>query len=143
MGLQLGKILKQRRISRGYTLRYVAEKAGISATEIYRIESGARINSSVPILQRLGGVLGMPADEILCLAGYSSDNISDPPIKRLYPELRTEKQQQTVDKIVELIICSGELLDADYDALLSQVKMLLEYVKKRGDDENGMAAAVS
>jgi len=139
MGLQHGKILRQRRVSRGYTLRYVAENAGISATELYRIEAGDRIRSSVPVLQRLGNALGMAEDEILCLAGYCKPNSNEPLIKRLYPDLRTEKQQQTVSKIVELIVSSGDLRDDDYDALFRQIEMLLYYVKKRGDDQGDMA----
>ena len=71
----LGRILKQRRITIPLTLREVAKAAGISASHLGRIERGERFPSA-RILRRIARPLGFDESEIFILAGYLSPSPS-------------------------------------------------------------------
>jgi len=67
----LGRILKQRRISLPLTLRDLSSMAGVSASHLGRIERGERFPSG-SVLRRIAGPLGFEEDELFTLAGYLS-----------------------------------------------------------------------
>ena len=126
----IGKVFKERRIEKGLSVREVAEKAGISDTEVFRIESGRRKNPSAHILVSMGKVLGIANDDVLRFAGLKEDdNVSL--IERLFPDLKTEKQQETAQRIVASIARYNVLQDHDYDDLVDHVVMFLDFRKKR------------
>jgi len=125
----IAEILKERRMAKGLSMRAVAEKAGISAVELSRIESGERIRSSTPILISLGEALGVSGDEILYLAGYTKNDM--PSIEKVFPEMKTEKQRSTVKRIADCIAGDKDLKDSDYDGLAEQVEMFLDYARKK------------
>lgn len=127
----IGEFIKDRRLSKGWSKRALAEKAGISHSEVHRIETGERVNPSVPVLNALAEALGVPKDDILRLAGYKSDQGDIPMIERVFPDLKTEKQQQTAQKIIDGLARSSDLEDSDYDRLVDQVEMFFNYVKKK------------
>ncbi len=68
---QLGRIIKQQRISLLLTLQEIAAKSGVSASHLGRIERGERFPSA-HILQKIAKPLGFEEDEIFVLAGYLS-----------------------------------------------------------------------
>ncbi len=70
-GKNLGKIIKQQRISLSLTLRELAAKSGVSASHLGRIERGERFPSA-HILQKTAKPLGFKEDELFTLAGYLS-----------------------------------------------------------------------
>lgn len=129
----LGEMIKDRRLSKGWSKRALAEKAGISHSEVHRIESGERTNPSVPVLNALAEALGIPKDDLLLVAGYKSDDGDIPMIERVFPELKTEKQQQTAQKIIDGLARSSDMDDSDYDRLVEQMEMFFNYVKKKDD----------
>ncbi|MPM29652.1 hypothetical protein SDC9_76192 [bioreactor metagenome] len=129
----IGDLIKDRRLSKGWSKRALADKAGISHSEVHRIESGERVNPSVPVLNALAEVLGVPKDDVLRIAGYKSDEGDIPMIERVFPDLKTEKQQETAQKIIDVLARSGDLDGGDYDRLIEQVEMFLDYVKKRNN----------
>ena len=100
--------------------RALAEKAGISHSEVHRIENGERQNPSVPMLIALADALGIPQDDILMLAGYKTDGKSTPLIERVFPDLKTPKQQETAQKIVDGLSRNSDLKDSQYDELVRQ-----------------------
>ena len=131
----IGEFIKERRLAKELSKRALAEKAGISHSEVHRIENGERVNPSVPVLNALAEALGVPKDDILRLAGYKADDGDIPLIEKVFPDLKTEKQQQTAQKIVDGLSRNSNLKDAEYDDLVRQVEMFLEYAKKNRDTE--------
>jgi len=67
----LGRILKQQRLSLPLTLRELSVMSGVSASHLGRIERGERFPSG-SILRRIANPLGFEEDELFTLAGYLS-----------------------------------------------------------------------
>ncbi|HEX9061806.1 MAG TPA: helix-turn-helix transcriptional regulator [Clostridia bacterium] len=75
MSTELGKYVEMLRIDKGMSQRQLAERAGISNTEVWRIESGERKNPSPPILKVLSPHLGVTYEELMVKAGYIEETI--------------------------------------------------------------------
>ena len=127
---KVGEFIRERRLAKGLSKRQLAEKAGISHSEVHRIENGERQNPSVPMLVALADALGIPQDDILVMAGYKKDDNNIPLIERVFPDLKTQKQQETAQKIVDGLSRNSQLKDAQYDELVRQVEMYLDYAQK-------------
>jgi transcriptional regulator with XRE-family HTH domain len=67
----LGKILKQQRVSVPLTLQELAAASGVSSSHLGRIERGERFPSA-RILRRIAKPLGFDEDELFTLAGFLS-----------------------------------------------------------------------
>jgi len=67
----LGRVLKQQRLSLPLTLRELSAMSGVSASHLGRIERGERFPSG-SILRRIAKPLGFGEDELFTLAGYLS-----------------------------------------------------------------------
>jgi len=67
----LGRILKQQRISIPLTLQRLAAVSGVSSSHLGRIERGERFPSA-HILRRLAAPLGFDEGELFTLAGFLS-----------------------------------------------------------------------
>lgn len=129
---ELGRYVNERREAKNWSKRRLATEADISHTEVHRIENGERRNPSVPVLNALANALGVPSEEMLKVAGYideQDNNVS--PIERAFPDLKTEKQQQTVQKIVDGLARNSDLEEEDYDDLVDQMEMFLAYAKNK------------
>jgi len=71
VNVNLGKMLKQQRLSLPLTLRELSVMSGVSASHLGRIERGERFPSG-SILRRIAKPLGFDEDELFTLAGYLS-----------------------------------------------------------------------
>jgi transcriptional regulator with XRE-family HTH domain len=71
----LGKILRQQRLSTNLTLYDLSAASGVSPSHLGRIEKGDRFPSA-DILQRIAGPLGFGEEELFTLAGYLSPHLS-------------------------------------------------------------------
>jgi len=67
----LGKILKQQRITVPLTLQELAAESGVSSSHLGRIERGERFPSA-RILRKIAKPLGFNEDELFTLAGFLS-----------------------------------------------------------------------
>ena len=67
----LGKILKQQRITVPLTLQELAAASGVSSSHLGRIERNERFPSA-RILRRIAKPLGFDEDELFTLAGFLS-----------------------------------------------------------------------
>ena len=67
----LGKILKQQRLSIPLTLQELAATSSVSSSHLGRIERGERFPSA-RILRRIAKPLGFDEDELFTLAGFLS-----------------------------------------------------------------------
>lgn len=132
----LGEFIKERRLAKEWSKRALAEKSGISHSEVHRIENGERTNPSVPVLNALAEALGVPKDDMLRLAGYKADDGDVPLIEKVFPDLKTEKQQQAVKRIIDGLARNADLKDQDYDDLVRQVDMFLDYARKKDKGSN-------
>ena len=127
----VGKFLRERRKAKGLSMREVAEQSSISHTEVCRIESGERAFPSIRVLTALGKVLGIPDDEILRLAGYKSDEDDDVPLmEKVFPELKTEKLQNTAQRIIDGLARNNDLESSQYDDLVNHMEMWMDFAKK-------------
>ena len=127
--MTIGEFIKENRTKLNMSRNALATKAGISHTEIMRIETNQRKLPSLKVLCSIADALNVPQEEMLKYAGYSpSDNTS--PIERVFPGLKTHKQQETATLIVEGIARNSSLRDEDLDDLYKQVEMFLNYAEK-------------
>jgi transcriptional regulator with XRE-family HTH domain len=67
----LGKIIKQQRITVPLTLQELAEETGVSSSHLGRVERGERFPSA-RILRKIAKPLGFNEDELFTLAGFLS-----------------------------------------------------------------------
>ena len=78
----------------------------------------------------MGKVLGNANDDVLVLAGLKEkDDVQF--IQRQYPDLKTEKQQEAAESIILSIGRNTKLQDHDYDDLVKQVEMFLDFAEKK------------
>ena len=128
--MTVGEFIKERRSREGMSRNSLAQKAGVSHTEIMRIETNARKLPSLKVLCSIADALNVSQEEMLKAAGYApSDDLS--PIERAFPGLKTPKQQETARLIIEGIERNASLKDEDLDDLYKQVEMFLEYADKQ------------
>ena len=71
----LGRIIKQQRITIPLTLQELAATSGVSSSHLGRIERGERFPSA-HILRRIAQPLGFDEDELFTLAGFLSPHTS-------------------------------------------------------------------
>jgi len=67
----LGKIIKQQRITIPLTLQELTAKSGVSSSHLGRVERGERFPSA-HVLRKIARPLGFEENELLTLAGYLS-----------------------------------------------------------------------
>jgi transcriptional regulator with XRE-family HTH domain len=130
--MTLGEYIKNKRTELGMSRNLLASKAGISHTEVQRIETNERKMPSLKVLCSLADALNIPQEDMLKVAGYApADDI--PAVERAFPGLKTRKQQETVEKIADGLSRNADLKDEDLDDLFKQVEMFIEYAKREKD----------
>ena len=67
---QLSAILRRERARAGYTVRDLAEKAGLVPSTVSRLESGLVAEPRPSHLQKLAQALGVDVEELYAEAGY-------------------------------------------------------------------------
>jgi len=84
--IDLGKILKQQRITISLTLQELASESGVSSSHLGRIERGERFPSA-RILRKIAKPLAFDEDELFTLAGFLSPRTPGPAEERMirYP----------------------------------------------------------
>jgi putative DNA methylase len=98
-GMNFGKFIREERKRRGLSLRAIAQRTGVNAAYLSRVEVG-KVAPSDQLIRRLSNVLSYNEDELLLLAG------------RLPAELRTmiEKEPRKVTSALRRL---GELAVAE------------------------------
>ena len=97
----LGKIIKQQRVMISLTMRELAERSGVSASHLGRIERGERFPSA-RILRKIAKPLGLSESELFTYADYLSPQSStviehETPIGRLDPYVARVLSQEPVE----------------------------------------------
>lgn len=75
-GSDIGKIIKQQRISIPLTLCELSNDSGVSQSHIGRIERGERLPSA-RVLRKIAKPLGFKEEELFMLAGFLSGSSND------------------------------------------------------------------
>ena len=70
--------LRSLRKMKGYTIREVAYRSGVSTAYISQLENGNRGLPSPEILKKLSEGLNIPYEELMKLAGYVDDDREEP-----------------------------------------------------------------
>ena len=130
--MTLGEYIQTRRKTVGLTRNQLAIAAGISHTEIHRIETGDRKQPSLKILCALSNALNVPQEDVLKVAGYTPTD-DTPAVQLAFPGLKSTKQIETVELIADGLSRNSDLQDEDLDDLYRQVEMFIEYAKKKKD----------
>jgi transcriptional regulator with XRE-family HTH domain len=110
MDNDLGKILKQQRVTIPLTLQELSGASGVSSSHLGRIERGERFPSA-RILRKIAKPLGFDEDELFTLAGFLSPQTPevaeesrsrytgrqlDPYVARILSEEPTEVQRAVI-----------------------------------------------
>lgn len=82
--MDLGSYLVSVRNERGFSLRELAEKCGVSPAEISRVESGKRLKPSPVVLRAIADALVISYPYLLQLAGYMDDENQEPPVEEVF-----------------------------------------------------------
>lgn len=69
-----GTWLKSSRKEKGYSLKELESRSGVTASYIHRIEKGARKTPSIPITEKLAVALGVPPKDLLAMLGHDVDD---------------------------------------------------------------------
>ncbi|MGI6712857.1 MAG: helix-turn-helix domain-containing protein [Bacillota bacterium] len=75
MAGDLAKFIEELRTRRSLSQRQLAERAGISHTEVWRLETGERKNPSPPVLKALAPHLGVSYERLMRKAGYLEEKV--------------------------------------------------------------------
>ena len=135
IGNRLGDYICSARERAGLTRNALALQAGISYTEIRRIEEGKRKSPSCSHLFAIANVLKVSPYEMYQAAGVLTEDKTF--VAKAFPALTTEKQRKTIIEIARMITANEDsLTDADLDELIMQVDMFLLYVADRNKRES-------
>lgn len=94
----LGKIIKQQRVTVPLTLQELAAESSVSSSHLGRIERGERFPSA-RILRKIAKPLGFDEDELFTLAGFLS-----PQINSVAEEGRSRFSNRQIDPYVARIL---------------------------------------
>ena len=100
--INLGRIIKQRRVMIPLTLKEVAATSGVSSSYLGRIENGQRFPSA-HILRKIAKPLGFEESELFTLANYLSpqpptaSEVTEDNIGRLDPYVARVLSQESVE----------------------------------------------
>jgi transcriptional regulator with XRE-family HTH domain len=117
-----GTWLKSARKEKGYSLKELESRSGVTASYIHRIEKGARKTPSIPITEKLAVALGVPPKDLLAMLGHDVGDSSN-----------------EVPGLSELISLSqfninGELVEQDEkDLIISIINTMLNEEWEEGD----------
>lgn len=68
----LGRLIVQHRRQQGLSLDDLAEKSGVAASSIYRIEAGQHTNPRADTLSHIAAGLGISVADLFAAAGYAT-----------------------------------------------------------------------
>ncbi len=130
--MTLGEFIRDKRESICMSRNQLAIAAGISHTEVYRIESGDRKQPSLKVLCAIADALMLPQEDVLKAAGFAPSD-DTPAVERAFPGLRSQKQREMVERIADGLSRNSDLRDEDLEDLYRQVEMFIDYATRNKD----------
>jgi len=145
MASDLAKFIESLRMARNLSQRQLAERAGISHTEVWRLETGQRKNPSPPVLKALAPHLGVSYEELLKKAGYIEEVVKHAGYKEtvfkdnegnIVDIFRMAKDMYEKDSDwanLAYRVTASDLSKTEMEIIKAQTKTLLEqFLKNRG-----------
>ena len=84
------------------------------------------------MLLAISEALSVPKEEMLRIAGYADSEGDVPLIEKVFPDLKTEKQQKAAQLVIDgLARGSKDDEDFDFDAFVDHMDMFLDHAKKK------------
>ncbi len=124
----LGRILKQQRITIPLTLQELASTSGVSSSHLGRIERGERFPSA-RILRKIAKPLGFDEDELFTLAGFLS-----PQTQSMTEERRGSYQGRQLDPYVARILSEEPVeIQRAVMGILNTLKLVAKGMNKGSD----------
>jgi transcriptional regulator with XRE-family HTH domain len=105
MTVEFGEYMKGLRETKGLTINQLAAAAGISGSQISRIENGLRGVPKPTTLRKIAEATGVPYEELMDHAGYLQEYAL--PSEEIVPEWATGKDKRDFRKMLE---DDGELM---------------------------------
>lgn len=142
MTTEIGRYIGERRKIKELSIRQLAEKAGISHTEVWRLETGERKRPSPDVLKSLAPHLGVFYEDLMKKAGYI-DEVFDHPnfTETVYRDEKGsvvdivtrakdmyEKDSEWANLAYRVTV--SDLSKAELDIIKAQTKTLLEQFLK-------------
>lgn len=101
---EFGKVLREKRMAKGISLRKFAEKVGVSAAYLSQVEQGNVLPPTADRVRRMAEMLGVNPDELIALAGRVPEDlpaiIHEEPTEM--PQLLREAKGMTAEQLREL-----------------------------------------
>ena len=142
MSNHLADFIIKARKEKDLSQRQLAEMAGISNTEVWRIEAGERKNPSPATLKSLAPHLGIPYEELMAAAGYIEETVDH----KGYTEMIYRDEDNNIVDIgrrakvmydadsdwanLAYRVSTSELTGAEMDLIKAQTRYLLEQFLK-------------
>ena len=124
----LGRIIKQQRITIPLTLQELAATSGVSSSHLGRIERGERFPSA-HILRRIAQPLGFDEDELFTLAGFLSPHTSG-----VAEERSTAYGSQRLDPYVAKMLAEEPVeIQRAVIGILNTLKLVAKAMSKETD----------
>ena len=124
----LGRIIKQQRITIPLTLQELAATSGVSSSHLGRIERGERFPSA-HILRRIAKPLGFDEDELFTLAGFLTPHTSGVAEERI-----TAYGSPRLDPYVAKILAEEPVeVQRAVIGILNTLKLVAKAMGKEGD----------
>mgnify|MGYP000997470254 CR=1 FL=1 len=121
----IGKYLKAAREAAGIKKWALAEKSGISHTEIHRIENGDRANPSIKNIKAICKALNIPVEEALKAGGYiSAATDMDSYLEELF-NYRFKNGSLSGHNIGNLMIAGLTEITGDFSEAIYQLSKIL------------------
>lgn len=99
---EFGSLLKQLREQNGMSINQLAEAAGISNSQISRMENGVRGVPKAPTIRKLAEALNTSYEELMTAAGYLEGAIDlNASVAEQSPEWATPKDRRDFKKMLE------------------------------------------
>lgn len=131
--MTLGEFIKVKRTELGLSRLALATKINISHTELARIENGDRELPSLKSLSKISEGLGVSKEELLKLAGYTSDEQS--PVEKAFPSL-DPKRLSAVESFASTLSRHGDLKAEEIDSIMDQIDMVVQYAIGKKKDSS-------
>lgn len=142
MSTELGSFIENLRTNKNLSQRQLAEKAGISHTEVWRLESGERKNPSPPVLKALAPHLGISYEELMKKAGYIEEVIDHSgytetvyrddggQVVDIYRRAKDMYEKDSDWANLAYRVSASDLTDAEMELIKAQTKSLLDQFLK-------------
>lgn len=124
MNRGIGDYIRSLRLKKGITQRDLANRSGLSASEICKIETGSRNKPAVEALRAIAPVLGVTLQDLLYRSGYIDDVVDD-------QELTQKTYIDSMGNTMKMTYLIDSIYHADVDLL-----PLLKIVTDRLDKKN-------